>query len=144
MRTLAPTKERYNVVSSDQVRSIRQRWGAITTLLMTAVFIEAVFAGAMLSGIDWARVAHAVNAVILIAATATAGLLAVIALRRIPHGTRLGFTLLSLAVVVLIQTALGRMSVHGANLMWIHVPLGAALVGFAVQAATATRRLGGE
>lgn len=132
------------MASNDRGRNMRRWWNVITALIAAAIFIEAVFAGAMLSGIDWARAAHAANAVILIATTATAGLVAIIALRRIPHGTKLGLTLLSLAAAVLLQTALGRMSAHGANLMWVHVPLGVALVGFATQAAAAARRLGGE
>ena len=122
--------------------SLRQWWSVITTLLVIAVFTEAVFAGAMLSGVDWARTAHSVNAVILIASTTTAGLVSVVTLRRIPHGTKLGLTLLSLAAVIFLQIAVGKLSAESANLMWVHVPLGAALVGFAVLAVASARGLG--
>jgi hypothetical protein len=129
---------------SDQSRSLRRWWSVITILLVVAVFSEAVFAGAMLSGVDWGRTAHSVNAVALIALTLTAGLVAAVTLRRIPHGAKLGLMLLSLAVVVFLQTAVGKLSTQGANLMWVHVPLGVALVGLATQAAAVARRLGGE
>ena len=63
-------------------------------------------------------------------------------LRRIPQGLKLGLTLLSLAALLLLQTALGRSAAHGAKLLWLHVPLGVALVGLAGQALAAARRLG--
>jgi hypothetical protein len=113
-------------------------------LLATAIFIQAVFAGAMLSGVDWARTAHASSAGVLIVAAIAASLIGIATLRRMPHGLKLGLTLALLAAVILLQTGLGRMSTHGANLMWIHVPLGVALVGFAAQAVAAARNLGGE
>jgi hypothetical protein len=134
----------YGVVSSDRRRTLRQWWGAVTTLLAAAIFIQAAFAGAMLSGVDWARAAHASGAVVLIVAALAAGFVCIATLRRIPLGLKLGLTLLSLAAAIFLQTALGKMSTQGANLMWLHVPLGVALVGFAAQAAAAARRLGGE
>jgi hypothetical protein len=130
-------------VSSNE-SSLRRWWSVTTILLVTAIFIETVFAGAMLSGEGWARTAHAVNAVILIASTTTAGLVSVVTLRRIRHGTGFGLTLLSLAAVIFLQIAVGKLSAEGASLLWVHVPLGAALVGFAVLAAACARRLGQE
>jgi hypothetical protein len=97
----------------------------------------------MLSGVDWARAAHSATAVALIASTLAAGLVSLVTLRRVPYGPRLAFTLLLLAVVVSLQTAVGKSSVAGANLMWVHIPLGVALVGFATQAVAGARRLGG-
>jgi hypothetical protein len=123
--------------------SQRQWWRVITGLLVAAILIEAVFAGAILSGVDGARMAHRVNAAILIASTLVAGLVAIVTLRRIAHGTKLGLTLLSLAAVIFLQAALGALSAKGANLLWAHVPLGVALFGFAVRAAATARKLGG-
>src|SRR5262245_14650649 len=100
-------------------RNLRQWWTAIAALLAAAVFSEAVFAGAMLSGFAWGRTAHAVTAAALMASTLLSGLIAVVTLRRIPNGLKLGVTLLLLAVVVFLQTALGRASAHGAHLMWV-------------------------
>ena len=128
--------------SNQPRRNLRQSWIVITTLLAAAIFSEAVFAGVMLSGVDWGRRAHAANAVVLMASTLTAGLVAVVTLRPIPHGPRLGSTLVALAALVLLQTAVGRSSAWGTNLMWIHVPLGVALVRFASQAVARARRLG--
>jgi hypothetical protein len=115
----------------------------ITGLLVAAIFGQAVLAGLMLSGVEWARTAHSIGAVALIASTLAVGLAAVATLRRVSHGLKFGFTLLLLAVALLLQTAVGKSLAGGANLMWLHVPLGVALVGFATQAAAAARKLGG-
>ncbi|MDZ4866019.1 MAG: hypothetical protein SGI91_01750 [Alphaproteobacteria bacterium] len=123
---------------------LRPWWSITASLLVAAIFAQAVFAGLMLSGVEWARAAHSVGAVVLIAATLAAGIAAVITLRRVAHGLKFGFTLLLLAVVVSLQTAVGKSMVEGANLMWLHVPLGVALVGFATQALAGARRLGRE
>lgn len=130
--------------TSQPTRNQRRWWTAVTTLLVAAIFCEAFFAGVMLSGASWGRTAHLVNAVVLIASTLMAGLVAFATLSRIPRGPRLGLTLLSLALVIFLQTAVGRSSAKGANLMWVHVPLGVALVAFAAQAAAGARRLGEE
>jgi hypothetical protein len=122
--------------------ALRQWWIVITALLAVAIFSQAVFAGAMLSGVGWASRAHSLNAFVLVASTVTAGLVAVVTLRRVPHGPKLGLALLLLAAGVFLQTAVGKLSAHGANLMWAHVPLGVALVGFATQALAGARRLG--
>ncbi len=125
-------------------RKLRQWWTAITAIIAADIFAQAVFAGAMMSGEAWASTAHSVNAVLLIAATLAAGLVSAVALRRVPQGSTLGLMLLCLAVVVFLQTALGILSVKGANLMWVHIPLGVALVGFAMQAMMWARGLGSE
>jgi hypothetical protein len=130
-----------STVSNDQGRNLRRRWTVITSLLVVALFLEAVFAGAMLSGASWARAAHALTAVIVIGSTVTAGLVALLTLRRTPHGRKLAFTLLLLAAVAILQAAVGAASAKGANLLWVHVPLGVALVGFAALAAAGARRL---
>ena len=112
--------------------------------MVTAVFAESVFAGAMLSGVDWARAAHSLTAALLTASTLIVGLVSIFMLRRIPHGPRLSLTLLSLAAVIFVQMVVGRFVAHGANLLWVHVPLGVALVGFAGRAAAVASRLGDE
>lgn len=130
--------------SEEQNRNLRRWWSVITVFLLAALFIEAIFAGAILSGTGWARTAHTVNAIILIASTITAGLISVVTLRRIPHGRKFGFILLALAAVIFLQTATGKLSANGTNLMWVHVPLGVALVWFAAQAVAGARGLGRE
>lgn len=131
-------------LGDERRRNQRQWWSVITALLVVAVFIEAVFAGAMLSGFDWARAAHSVTAAILIASTITAGLVSVVTLRRISHGPKLGLILLSLAATVCLQAVLGALSAKGDNLLWAHVPLGVASFGIAVRAAAGARRLHGQ
>ncbi|HVN01312.1 MAG TPA: hypothetical protein VMT68_13970 [Caulobacteraceae bacterium] len=123
-------------------RRLRRWWIAVAILIVAAAFIEAVFAGAMLSGAAWARAAHGTGALLLIASTTVAGLVAVLTLRHVARGPRLGLILLSLAAAIFVQAALGAISAHGANLLWLHVPLGVALVGLAGQAVAIARRLG--
>jgi hypothetical protein len=121
----------------------RQRWwNVVAVALLAAVFGEAVLAGAMLSGAGWARPAHGLTAAVLLAATFAAGLLALITLRAAVHGRRFALTLLGLAASLLVQAALGVLTARGANLLWLHVPIGVALVGFAAQAVAVARRLG--
>jgi len=125
-------------------RNLRRSWIAITSVLLVAVFVEAIFAGAMLSGIGWARAAHRATALLLMASAIPAGLVCLLTLRRLPHGLKLGAILSSLGALVVVQAALGAISAHGANLLWLHVPLGVALVGLAGQAVACARRLGAQ
>ena len=119
-------------------------WVAIVTLLAAAAFLEAVFAGAMLSGAGWARAAHRATALLLIASTAASGLVSFITLRRTPGGLKLAISLTALAALLVLQAAVGVLSAKGANLLWAHVPLGVVLVGLAGQTAIAARGLGGK
>jgi hypothetical protein len=128
--------------SSAPAGGLRQAWIVVTTLLLAAVFAEAVFAGAMLSGAGWARPAHAMSAVVLALWTAAAGPIALVTLRGVAQGPRLAWTLAAMAVLVVLQAALGALTAKGANLLWAHVPLGVALVGLAGQTVAAARRLG--
>ena len=120
----------------------RQWWSIVTTLLVIAIFLQAVFAGLMLSGFDWERIAHGANALIVVAATFGATLVSIVTLRGTRNGRKLGLILLGLAAAVFVQFALGRMAAKGANVMWVHVPLGVLLVWLAGQAAAAARKLG--
>jgi hypothetical protein len=122
--------------------NLRQGWLVVTMLLVASFFLEAVFAGAMLSGAGWARAAHSATAMMLIASTGTAGLVSALTLRRFRHGPRLGVVLLSLAAVALVQAVMGALSAKGTNLVWLHVPFGVALVALAGQAVASARRLG--
>jgi hypothetical protein len=123
-------------------RNLRLGWTIFTILLAGAFFLEAVFAGSILSGAPWARKAHAVTAMILIASASAGALVGLVTLRRVRRGPRVGLILLSLAAAALVQGALGAMSAKGANLTWIHVPLGVALVSLAGLAVLAARGLG--
>lgn len=123
---------------------LQRWWGAITLLITIAIFTQALFAGAILSGVDFAYAAHKATAAILIASSLAAGLVATITLRTVLNGLKFGVTLLLLAVVIIVQTMLGKLSAEGANLMWVHVPLGVALVGLAMQAVIGARKLGDD
>lgn len=125
----------------DSTHAPRHGWRIATGILALAVFAEAVFAGAMLSGAEWARRAHIMSAAALIVLSLASALVALVALRRVENGPRLGLMLLGFAAVLLAQAAIGALSAKGANLMWLHVPLGVALVGLAGQAAASARSL---
>jgi heme A synthase len=113
-------------------------WRLVAIALAAGVFLEAAFAGAMLSGQGWARAAHGATAGLLVAGAAIAGL-AALATRRV-RGSGLRWSLLPLAAGLLVQAALGALTAHrGANLLWAHVPLGVLLAVLAGQAALAPR-----
>lgn len=122
---------------------MQPRWRGVAIALAAAVLLQAVFAGAILSGDAWAPRAHAVAAMALVGASVMAALVAALTLRRVAHGPRLARVLAMLALVIAAQTMIGRSAAGGANLMWLHVPLGVALVGLAAHAIAAARRLGG-
>lgn len=122
--------------------STRRVWSIAAALLMACVFAQAAFAGAMLSGEEWARPAHKLGSIALMIGSLLAGLAAITMLRQVPHGLKLGFMLLGLAAASLLQNAIGVWSANGANLLWVHVPLGVALAGLAGQALSNARHLG--
>lgn len=128
--------------SEGDMSPMRRLWAVITLFLLAAVFAEAAFAGAMLSGFPWARAAHLASAAMLILGTVTAAVFALATLRRVPQGTKLGLMLLGLALLLFLQAAIGKFAAGGTNVLWLHVPLGVALVGFAGQAAACARGLG--
>ncbi|HWA61243.1 MAG TPA: hypothetical protein VG939_07700 [Caulobacteraceae bacterium] len=126
-----------------ETRSPRALWSAIALALMAAMFLEAVLAGAMLSGQAWALGAHRMAAGLVIAAALGAGAASLVVLRRIPGGRTFAPTLLGLGAAAFSQAVLGVLTAKGQNLLWLHVPLGVALVGLAGQAVASARRLGG-
>jgi hypothetical protein len=128
----------------NQGRNVRRLWRVVTTLIAIILFLQAFFAGAMLSGFAWGHTPHKAAADILIVSTLTAGVAAIVTLRRIAHGPRLALILLSLTLLEVLQTTIGRLSAEGASLMWIHIPLGVALVGLASGSVSAARLLGDE
>jgi hypothetical protein len=124
-----------------QASGARNLWLAVTVSIAVAAFAEAVFAGAMMSGAPWGRAAHRLTALALPVVTAIAGFAAFARLRRAAGGSRFALTLLALAVLLVIQMAAGAASAHGARLLWLHIPLGVALVGVAFQSVAQARRL---
>lgn len=124
-------------------KRLRAWWSTVTIIITVGIFGQAGFAGAMLSGFDFAHGAHAMTAGVLTAATLVAGLVALVTLRKVQNGRKMSWILLALAAVIACQTVIGKLSADGVNLMWVHVPLGVALVGLAARAATDARKLGG-
>ena len=114
----------------------------MTRLLVIVVFSQSIFAGVLLSGEPWGRTAHGWTALGLVIGTLVAGIVAALSLRGVGGGRRLSGMLAALSLLLFVQMVVGRRSAEGANLLWLHVPLGVALVGMMVQPAIAARRLG--
>lgn len=116
-------------------------WTAVARLLMIAVFTQSIFAGLLLSGELWGRTAHRATAFSLTAATLVAGIVALLTLRRNEHGPRFAASMLLFAAALIAQTVVGLRAANGERLLWLHVPLGVALTGFAAQLEASARRL---
>ena len=104
-------------------------WQVVTTVLMLAIFSQAITAGLLLRGDGWAQTVHRTAAGALVAATFVAGVVALVTLRGEPRGRRMGTLLVVLAVGLVVQYALGAAAVDGKDVLWIHVPLGVGLIG---------------
>jgi hypothetical protein len=136
------------VWNEDAMRDIRpshgaaRAWSAITGIIVVGVFMQSVFAGLLLSGEGWGRTAHSITAVLLIAGTLLASVVAAITVRRVSKtGGKLALLLFGLTVVLVIQTIVGQLSADSRNLLWLHVPLGVTLVVLTVQPARVARQL---
>jgi hypothetical protein len=126
-------------------RSAARVWSVLTRFLVVAVFTQSIFAGVLLSGEGWGRTAHGITALALVGATLGAGIAAALTLRGVgSDARRLTVLQLALAVILFAQMVIGRLSAEGQNLLWLHVPLGVALVGLTVQPARIAGRLAGR
>lgn len=119
----------------------RRGWSAATALLMWGVFLQSVTAGRILRGDDWAGSTHRSAAGLLFVATVVAAIVALATLRQHPLGRRMATILCGLAVALIVQHRLGAMAADGEDVLWLHVPVGVALVGFALQPNVLARRL---
>jgi hypothetical protein len=120
-------------------------WSVLTRLLLVAVFTQSIFAGVLLSGGGWGRTAHAITALALVAVTLGAAIAAALTVRGVSRDAdKLVVVLFALAAILFAQTVIGRLSAEGQILLWLHVPLGVALVGLTVQPARIAGRLSGR
>jgi hypothetical protein len=124
-----------------RVARLVQTWNVVARLLVLIVFSQSIFAGVLLSGESWGRTAHGWTALGLVVATLLASIAAAVTLRELRGGSRLAVMLAALALLLAIQMVVGRLSAEGENLLWLHVPLGVALVGLTVQPLLVARRL---
>ena len=116
-------------------------WPLFTAIFMWAVFLQSVTAGRILRGDDWARSLHRTSAGLLVVAALAAGIVALARLRRHDGGTRLGVILLVLAVSLLVEYGLGTSAADGKDTLWLHIPLGVAVIGFTAQTNMLARKL---
>jgi hypothetical protein len=118
-------------------------WLVIASLVLIAVFLQPLFAGLMVRGHEWANAAHENTAIGLVAVAVIATLVAAVTLRRRADGRAVVVALLTVAVLLVVQTALGETAADGKDVLWLHFPLGVALVGAGARLVRAARRLGG-
>lgn len=117
-------------------------WTAVARLLMIAAFAQSIFAGVFLSGEGWGRTAHRLTAYGLVATALIAGIVAVAVLARMEGGPRFAFGLVAFGLGLVVQMVLGLLSADGERLLWLHIPLGVALIGAAAGLEGAVRTLG--
>ena len=118
-------------------------WIVFTTILMWAVFLQAVTAGRMFTGDDWARDVHRTAAGLLLAAALAGGAIALVRLRDRVVGWRFASLLVGIGVGLFVQYRLGTAAADGKDTLWIHIPLGVALVALLVRLDMLARRIGG-
>jgi cytochrome bd-type quinol oxidase subunit 1 len=114
----------------------------ITRGLVVGVYAQSIFAGVLLSGEEWGRTAHSLTAVGLVVVTLVASVAAAISLRGRTRGFRLAGLLFAFALALAFQMTIGRMSADGEKLLWLHVPLGVALVVLSTQLALLAGKVG--
>jgi hypothetical protein len=114
-----------------------------TTVLTLVVFLQAVTAGRILTGDDWARDVHRIVAGLLFLAAVGGGVVALVRLRDRARGRRFGLLLVAIGVGLFVQHGLGTAAADGQDTLLIHVPLGVALLGLLAQASHLARRVGG-
>jgi hypothetical protein len=108
-------------------------WIVFTTVLVCAVFLQAVTAGRILTGDEWARDVHRTVGAILFLVAVGGGAVALVRLRGRTGSRRFGLMLVAIGVVLFVQHRLGTAATDGDNTLWIHVPLGVALLGLLVE-----------
>jgi hypothetical protein len=106
------------------------------------VFFQAVTAGRILAGDGWARDVHRTSAGLLVVAAAAGGLVALVRLRDRAGGRRFGLMLVAMGVGLFVQYGLGTAAADGKDTLWIHIPLGVALVALMMRLDMFARRIG--
>lgn len=130
-------------VPADSVDPVPARaWATFTTVMGWAVFLQAVTAGRILTGDEWAYDVHRTAAGLLFLVAVAGGVVALVSLRDRARGRRFGLMLVAIGVGLLVEHRLGTAAADGEDTLWIHVPLGVALVGILLQASQLARRIG--
>jgi hypothetical protein len=130
-------------VAPPSVRAPARTWTVFTAVLTWAVFLQAVTAGRVLTGDEWARDVHRIAAGLLLIVAVVGGLVALVRLRDRAGGRRFGWLLVAMGVGLFVQHSLGSAAADGDDTLWIHVPLGVALLALMVRVDMVARRVAG-
>jgi hypothetical protein len=109
---------------------------------MWAVVAQATTAGRLLTGDEWARDLHRGGAGVLVGVTIAGGATALIRLRDRRGGRRYGLTLLGAGIAMYVEFQLGTAAADGKDTIWLHLPVGVALVVLLAHAMQLARRVG--
>ena len=123
------------------VPASRRGWIVFTRFMTAAVFVQAITAGRILSGDSWARDAHRSVAGLLVLAAVAGGLIAFVRLRERNGGRRFGLALVAVGVGLFAQYALGMAAADGEDTLWLHIPIGVALLGFTMRLDSLVHRI---
>jgi hypothetical protein len=131
-----------NAPAASARRTTARAWAGFVTVLTWAVFLQAVTAGRIFAGDDWARDAHRTVAGLLVLVAVGGGAVALVRLRGRAGGRRFGLALVAIGVGLMVQHNLGTAAAEGEDTLWLHVPLGVALVGLLARVGHVARSIG--
>ena len=115
-----------------------------STALMWSVVLQAVAAGRVLEGDDWARNLHRGFGGILLLTAVTGGVVSLVRLGNRAVGRRFGLMLIVIGIATYVEFHLGSAAADGEDTLWLHVPLGVALVALLAHATHLARRIDRE
>jgi hypothetical protein len=94
-------------------RAPARTWIVFTAVLTWALFLQAITAGRVLTGNEWAREVHRIAAGLVLIVAIVGGLVALVRLRDRAGGRRLGLSLVVVGVGLFVQHGLGTAAADG-------------------------------
>jgi hypothetical protein len=117
-------------------------WRGIARLLMLATFGQSFLAGVYLSGEAWGRDLHRALGFTIAGIAIVVAVIAIATLHDTRGDRRFALGLAGFAVMAAVQLGLGIAAAEGTRTLWLHLPLGVALVGTAANLEVAARSVG--
>lgn len=117
-------------------------WRGIARLLLLATFGQSFLAGIYLSGEAWGRDYHRALGFAIVGVAIVVAVIGIVTLRGDRKARRFALGLAGFAVMAAVQLGLGLAAAEGTRTLWLHLPLGVALVGSAANLEVAARSVG--